>query len=174
MSVSPDYRQQKLKRFRLVARMACIALVILGVAYLFISMSISQGRTTSIGTPELQKLFSQRTAVLHALTGLQIAGCALLLLSLSRRSSPFSPWMLRCLVISGVLSVVKALANALAIMWLATLFYAFAGPYGPQQLQELALETFDVPSVLLGIVFLVAAAAFSYGRELFIDSEEIA
>lgn len=174
MSVSPDYRQQKLKRFRLVARTAYIVLVILGIAYLFVSASISQGRTASIGASELQRLYFQRTAVLHALTGLQIAGCALLLLSLSRRSSPFSPWMIRCLLISGALSIMKAFANALATMRLATLFYAFAGPYGPLQLQELALETFDTASILLGIVFLVAAAAFSYGRELFIDGEEIA
>lgn len=173
MSVSPDHRAQALRRFIGITRLACVVLLLLGIAYMLSTVGIVQNSSAPIIDPELQTLYIQRTILLRTLTGLQVAGCALLLFSFSRPASPFSPCMVRCLGASGVLSIAKAIANAYATAHIASLYYEFAGPLGPIQLRELALETFDIPSVLLGVAFLVFSAAFSYSRELFIDSEEM-
>lgn len=165
----PDKRRQRLNAFRHAAKICCALLLVFGAAYFAVAvLPIALGAR---GSPELVRRFNTNLLLLNGITLIQILIASLMfgLASKKAGSYPFSRSMAFGSFGLGILFAAQVIVRGLIASSAAKLLFA-----GDTVMSQLHFATLDVSGLLIALGLITCSFLLMYGRELWIDSNEIA
>lgn len=167
--MKPDLRNTRLHAFRLACRISCAGLAIGAAGYAIVAVVplLSQADAVS----PLHAALSAHLLALHVLTFAQIVLGALLFgaAGLPGEKSPFSNAFSNSMLVLGVLFAAQAALKPFIVSEACDFLFAGEALKG-----QAITETLDVSGILIAACFIIGSFLIRYGRELRIDSDEIA
>lgn len=165
----PDKRKQRLNAFRHATKICCALLLVFGTVYF--SVAILPIALNPEGNPELIRHFNTNLLLLNGITLAQILIASLMfgLASKKTGSYPFSRSMAFGSFGLGILFAAQVIVRGLIASSAAKLLFA-----GDAVMSQLHFAALDVSGLLIALGLIACPFLLMYGRELWIDSDEIA
>lgn len=165
----PDKRRQRLNAIRHATKICCTLLLVFGAVYF--SVAILPIALNTEGSHELIRHFNTNLLLLNGITLIQILIASLMfgLASKKAGSYPFSRSMALGSLGLGILFAAQVVVRGFIASNAAKLLFA-----GDAMMSQFHFATLDVSGLLTALGLITCSFLLVYGRELWIDSDEIA